>query len=159
MLPQADTHQPPDLSKCMHTELVSTQTFPNSSFFCFEYGARFIIPCFYSPFTVPDDFNAINQALSYPPGTVPGSAAAQQCFFLSPTPDQCIEDQEDIIVQLSSTNDIPFTVGGNQAGIYINDDDSTWPACLAIFEGKRESGCETQVGGKEKLHGGCGTLR
>ena len=101
---------------------------------------------------MPDDFNTINQGLFFPSGTVPPSLNApspnaQQCFFFSPIPDQCIEDQEDIIVQLSSTNDIPFTVGGNQAGIYINDDDRTW-SCLAIFEGKRESGCETQVGEK-----------
>ena len=98
------------------------------------------MPCF-TPFTVPDDFNAINQGLFFPSGTVPSdptgpaSAGAQQCFFFSPTPDPCIEDQEDIIVQLSSTNpDVQFTVAGNQAGIYINDDDSTWP-CLVILWG------------------------
>ena len=113
---------------------------------------------------MPDDFNTINQGLFFPSGTVPPSINApspnaQQCFFFSPIPDQCIEDQEDIIVQLTSIDlDVPFTVGGSQAGIYINDDDSTWLACLAIFEGKRGSGCETQVGGKLKLHGGRGTL-
>ena len=89
----------------------------------------------FTPFTVPDDFNAINQVLSFPPGTVPSSAAAQQCFFFSPTPDQCIEDQEDIVVQLSPIDlDLQF-VSGNQAGIYINDDDRTW-SCLAMFEGE-----------------------
>ena len=100
----------------------------------------------FTPFTVPDDFNAISQGLFFPSSTVPDSPNAQQCFFFSPTPDQCIEDQEDIIVQLSSMN-LQFTVGGSQAGIYINDDDRTW-SCLAIFEGKRGSGCETQVGEK-----------
>ena len=92
------------------------------------------MPCFIS-FTVPDDFNTINQGVFFPSGTVPASASAQQCFFFSPTPDLCIEDQEDIIVQLSSTNpDVQFTAAGNQAGIYINDDDSTWP-CLVILRG------------------------
>ena len=80
---------------------------------------------FYS-FTAPDDFNTINRSLFFPPGTVPGAQVAQQCFLFSPIPDQLVEDQEDIIVQLSSTNpDVQFTVAGNQAGIFIDDDDST----------------------------------
>ena len=97
------------------------------------------MPCFI-PFTAPDDFNTINQGLFFPSGTVPPelnapSPNAQQCFFFSPTPDPCIEDQEDIIIELSSMNDdVQFTAAGNQAGIYINDDDSMWP-CLVILRG------------------------
>ena len=76
--------------------------------------------------TVPDDYNPINQGLFFLPGTTPGSPNAEQCFFFLPTPDQCVEGQEDIVIEAN----VQFTVTGNQACIYIDDDDGKWSCRL-----------------------------
>ena len=77
------------------------------------------------------DFSAIDQDIIFQPGTTPDLPGAQQCFFFSAIPDPCVEDQEDIMIQATSMNpDVQFTVNGNQAGIYIVDDDSMWSSIV-----------------------------
>lgn len=66
------------------------------------------------------DFDAIDEALTFKPGSLPGD---QECFSFLPSDDNDIEFTEDIDITASSPDsNLRFPGGGDEAVIEILDD-------------------------------------